>query len=320
MSFIIFLGEGARQVSFFSTLCSALLMGMTIWLTRRGLVDGAGWLLISAMFATLMAPIFLQSDNTLVLIYLTIPVLVSGLILRPWQVWMVALVALLVILGRVSVIPVNEIAREADRGIIINTTIALVILGAVSQLGSYNVLLSFRAVALARDVAENAAAQLAYANSQLERQVQARTIELQQAFDAVQAQSNERQALLDQLAEQQEIIREMSVPVLPVGPRTLVMPLIGALDTRRLHELQLQALAAIEGSDARTLLIDLTGVPVVDTQVAQGLIRTIQAVRLLGAHPVLIGIRPEVAQSIVSLGIDLSNVRTVASLASALAN
>jgi rsbT co-antagonist protein RsbR len=148
--------------------------------------------------------------------------------------------------------------------------------------------------------------------------VQARTAELRAAFMEAEARANEQQALLDKLAAQRAVIREMSVPVLPVSARTLVMPLVGDLDGERMVTIQTEALAAIERSHADTLLIDLTGVALVDTHVAQGLIQTIQAARLLGASPVLIGIRPEVAQAMVSLGIDLSDVRTAASLASAL--
>jgi rsbT co-antagonist protein RsbR len=128
--------------------------------------------------------------------------------------------------------------------------------------------------------------------------------------------------IADQLAQidaQQIVIREMSVPVLPLTAKTLVMPLVGALDTGRLMLLQEQALRAIERSQAHYLLLDVTGVSVVDTQVALGLIGVTQAVRLLGAEAVLVGIRPEVAQSIVGLGIQLDSVTTRASLQSGIA-
>ena len=110
----------------------------------------------------------------------------------------------------------------------------------------------------------------------------------------------------------------MSVPVLPVSDSTLVMPLVGALDTERLQLLQSQALRAIERSPARTLILDITGVPIVDSQVAQGLLAVVQAARLLGAEVLLVGIRPEVAQAIVALGLNLFGLQTHNDLQSAL--
>lgn len=108
------------------------------------------------------------------------------------------------------------------------------------------------------------------------------------------------------------------MPVLPVSRTTLVMPLIGALDGPRLSQVQEQALLAIERLSARRLLLDITGVPVVDRQVAQGLLMVVQAGRLLGASVELIGIRPEAAQSIVALGLDLRGLATFSDLQTAL--
>jgi rsbT co-antagonist protein RsbR len=110
----------------------------------------------------------------------------------------------------------------------------------------------------------------------------------------------------------------MSVPVLSVTSSTLVLPLVGALDTARLRLLQDQALRAIERAPIRTLILDITGVPLVDSQVAQGLLMVVQAARLLGTEVLLVGIRPEVAQAIVGLGMSLPGLRTYNDLQSAL--
>jgi rsbT co-antagonist protein RsbR len=117
--------------------------------------------------------------------------------------------------------------------------------------------------------------------------------------------------IAEQLAtieQQQAIIREMSVPILPLSDSTLVLPLVGALDSDRIRQAQERALHAIQARSARHLLLDITGVPVVDTHVAQGLLRIVQAAQMLGCKVVLVGIRPEVAQAVVGLGIDLSQV------------
>jgi len=103
-----------------------------------------------------------------------------------------------------------------------------------------------------------------------------------------------------------------------VRSSTLVMPLVGALDSARLALMQAQALQAIERSGARQLIFDITGVPIIDTQVALGLMQVIQAARLLGARVSIVGIRPEVAQAIVGLGVEVLDVHTFRDLQSAL--
>jgi rsbT co-antagonist protein RsbR len=98
------------------------------------------------------------------------------------------------------------------------------------------------------------------------------------------------------------------------------MPLVGALDSARMQLFRDQALQAIERRGARTLVLDITGVPVVDSQVAQGLLGVVQAARLLGAKVTLVGIRPEVAEAIVTLGLALPGLRTYSDLQSALSS
>ncbi|MBC8162316.1 MAG: STAS domain-containing protein [Roseiflexaceae bacterium] len=110
------------------------------------------------------------------------------------------------------------------------------------------------------------------------------------------------------------MISQASVPLLPISDHALLIPLIGSLDSARLQLLQQQVLREIERSGAQILILDVTGIPIIDTQVARGLLDVVQATRLLGAEPLLVGIRPEVAQSLVQLGLDLSIVRTLASL------
>ncbi len=121
---------------------------------------------------------------------------------------------------------------------------------------------------------------------------------------------------LETIAAQRELIREMSVPVLPVSDRVLVMPLVGALDSERLAQVQERALQTLEHKHASHLILDVTGVPMVDTRVASGLIQIARAASLLGTQTILVGIRPDVAQAMVGLGIDLSSITTYATLQS----
>ncbi|NTW02756.1 MAG: STAS domain-containing protein [Oscillochloris sp.] len=152
----------------------------------------------------------------------------------------------------------------------------------------------------------------------LEATVRERTADLELALGNLEVRAAEQERLLEENSRQHAEIRELSVPVLPVSTTTLVMPLVGSLDGDRLLALQDRALEAIERSSARRLLLDITGVPLVDSYVAKGIISTLQAARLLGTEVALVGVRPEVAQSIVGLGIDLSGMRTYADLQSAL--
>lgn len=166
------------------------------------------------------------------------------------------------------------------------------------------------------DAFNGMADQLQATLSGLEQRVAERTSELEQA-NAAQEQilRDLRESLLarDLLVA---TVREMSNPVLPVHPGVLVMPLIGVIDSERAHQMTTTLLSAIERHRARLVLLDVTGVSMIDTQVAQVLIRAADASKLLGAQPMLIGIRPELAQTIVGLGLDLSNLETSADLES----
>ena len=131
--------------------------------------------------------------------------------------------------------------------------------------------------------------------------------------EAARAEIAEQLAMID---TQRNVIREMSVPVLPLSQSALVLPLVGALDSERLALVQEQALHSIEQLSARFLILDITGVPIVDTAVAQGLIQIVQSARLLGSEVVLVGVRPEVAQAVVGLGIHLNDFITRSTLQS----
>lgn len=152
----------------------------------------------------------------------------------------------------------------------------------------------------------------------LEQTVDARTAELRTALAEVRARAEVQAALRREAEEQRALVRRMSVPVLPVSAGTLVVPLVGDLEAQRIADLQSRALSAVERTGCRRLVLDITGVPVVDTHVAQGLIQAMLAVRLLGAEAVLVGIRPEVAQALVSLGVNLGDFATFADLQTAL--
>ncbi|MGK5553105.1 STAS domain-containing protein [Actinomadura kijaniata] len=121
------------------------------------------------------------------------------------------------------------------------------------------------------------------------------------------------------IARQRQEILDIATPVLRVWDGVLAVPLIGTLDSARSQVMTESLLEGIVEQRAEVAILDITGVPMVDTVVAQHLMRTATAVRLMGATCVLSGIRPQIAQTIAALGIDLGGIRTRATLADALA-
>jgi rsbT co-antagonist protein RsbR len=114
--------------------------------------------------------------------------------------------------------------------------------------------------------------------------------------------------------QQSEAIRELSTPVLQIRPGLLILPLIGVIDSSRARQLTEQLLRTIRTSRARVAVMDITGVPAIDSKVANHFLQTIQACRLMGAEVILSGISPEIAQAVVAIGVDLGEVRTVSDL------
>lgn len=128
----------------------------------------------------------------------------------------------------------------------------------------------------------------------------------------------ERRQKLELIDQQRRSIEELSTPIIKVWERVLVLPLIGAIDTRRSQRLTESLLTDIAATMTRVAILDITGVPAVDSAVANHLIKTVSAVRLLGAECVITGIRPDVAQTIIHLGVDLSDVETLSNLSEGL--
>lgn len=117
---------------------------------------------------------------------------------------------------------------------------------------------------------------------------------------------------------QQEEMLELSTPVVKLWDGILGLPMIGTLDSARTQVVMESLLQRIVETGSETAIIDITGVPTVDTLVAQHLLKTVTAIRLMGADCIISGVRPQIAQTIVHLGVDLQGVTTKASLADAL--
>jgi rsbT co-antagonist protein RsbR len=116
------------------------------------------------------------------------------------------------------------------------------------------------------------------------------------------------------IRQQQEAIRELSTPVLQVRERLLILPIIGLIDTQRARQLTEQLLRGIRANRAKVVVIDITGVPGVDSKIANHLVQAVAASRLLGATVIVTGVSSEIAQTLVTIGVDLGKMNTVGDL------
>ena len=112
------------------------------------------------------------------------------------------------------------------------------------------------------------------------------------------------------ISQQQQAIRELSTPVLQINEDLLLLPIVGVVDSHRARQMTDQLLKAIHQKRARVVVIDITGVPTVDSMVANHLVQAVEAARLLGAKAVITGVSAEVAQTLVRIGVDLSRIDT----------
>jgi rsbT co-antagonist protein RsbR len=116
------------------------------------------------------------------------------------------------------------------------------------------------------------------------------------------------------IRQQQEAIRELSTPVLQVRERLLILPIIGVIDPQRARQLTEQLLRGIRANRAKVVVIDITGVPAVDATVANHLVQTVDASRLMGATVIVTGLSSEIAQTLVTIGVDLTKMKTIGDL------
>ena len=133
-----------------------------------------------------------------------------------------------------------------------------------------------------------------------------------------QQAEHELQEKLETIQRQQDAINELSTPVIKVWEGLLVLPIIGTLDSQRTQRMMESLLQQIVATGSKIAILDITGVPVVDTMVANHLIKTITAAGLMGAECVLSGISPTIAQTIVHLGIDLTGIKTKSTMMEAM--
>jgi rsbT co-antagonist protein RsbR len=134
-------------------------------------------------------------------------------------------------------------------------------------------------------------------------------------FDIALASDTYLAAKIDTIERHQAAIRELSTPVIRVHDRILLLPLVGGIDSHRANQVMDSVLLKVSETQAKCIIVDIAGVPVVDTKVADSLVKTTAAVRLLGAETILTGITAQVARTIIQLGVDISTMHTLSRLA-----
>ena len=158
------------------------------------------------------------------------------------------------------------------------------------------------------------AAELEASHAGLEDQVAQRTAALQEQADEMRKQAEELSKANDSIEEQTRAIIEMSIPVIKIWDEIVLIPLIGTVDTARANDMIARLLKAIVEHNAEVVLLDVTGVPVIDTSVARNIIQAVSSARILGAEMIVTGFSPEAAQTLAQLGVDFTSMKTRGSL------
>jgi anti-anti-sigma regulatory factor/HAMP domain-containing protein len=249
-------------------------------------IEALGWrVLLVQERAVALAPVTSQVSN---LALVALPLALVA-----------ALVALL--LGTHLARPLSQLARAAQSGnlaalaadpVVQNRTEVGQLAGSLQQ--------------LAQSVLESRTA-IEAANHSLEATVAERTAELHTVVQQQDELLTTQTRLLQQIAD-------MAMPVLPVSPGVVVIPLVGTINDERAANLSARLLQGVQEQRARVALLDITGVPLVDTQVARALMDAVAGARLLGAQTLLVGVRPEIAQTLVGLGVELRGLETTTTL------
>lgn len=289
-----------------------LLWGISIVVARRGYVTTGVYLICMVVILTTLASGL--GGKTLVTMFFLLALLpIVSATLLPRQIWIMLGILFTTLIIAALAIPGDVYQQNSSEfGNLITCTILLVIIGLISYLGARSTAMALWSAQDAQKQAQQASTALEALNTSLEERVTNRTESLQYALAELSTSLEQQQRL-------NKLVQDFVVPIIPVLNGVLIVPLIGMLDMLNTVSLNERVLQAIETLKAHTVFLDLTGAALVDTHSAELIIKVALAAKLLGAEMILIGIRPELAQSLVSLGIDLSQFRTAASLHSGLA-
>ncbi len=292
VSLVLFGAVVPNLLAFVIVIILCLIFTSALFLARQGYLAIGATLLFGILLLIPAIPLFTGGRELSQPVYFLLAPVLASVILRPKEIWLAAVSSVILMIFVINMLPVNPLSTAEGQSQIIHILIMLVFSTVAGTISAHNTYDALRVAGRARSDAERTAAALDRTNRDLEQRVVERTAVLETTLQKAEEREARLERTLAENEQQRTTIREMSVPVIPVTRQTLVMPLIGALDTSRLRMLQEQALRAIEHTSAHTLIIDITGVPVVDSQVAQGVLAVVQATRLLGARRCLWAFAP----------------------------
>ncbi|NWF82124.1 MAG: STAS domain-containing protein [Chloroflexi bacterium] len=293
---------------------AAIAFAGVVLLGRFGQVNLGAYILIGTTLLVISGSLPTSNNQPNGLFFMILPVLCAGVLLPPVHVWGVLALAIVGSGIGFGLLPPEARDSMLWRQSMLSAPLLLSVVALITFLSARTTRHALGAAEVARAEAEAASAALATSNSSLEARVEERTAALRQAADQQRAVATQLQASLEAQQELNRVIAELAVPIIPISVGTLVVPVVGNIDSKRAALLLSTLLERVEERGARTVVLDITGVAVVDTQVAAALLRVASAARLMGAETLLVGIRPEVAQALVHLGVDLTTLRTAATL------
>ncbi|TEU14623.1 MAG: STAS domain-containing protein [Anaerolineales bacterium] len=294
------------------TLLGTALAGLARWLVGRGQTIVGTWVFIlGAVVAFGPAPFLVDDALPIVAICYVVAVLIIGLIVGPTAGFYAGFIssvlfALPVLLLHFQVLPFNS--HVVPEGLSVVATIGFNTM--VLILSAFLVREATGAIKRALMETRRYAQEMDSYRRQLEQRIERRTGELNEALANVQVHSDDLNRALEELQASQRIIRELSSPVVPVLQGIIVMSLVGSIDSQRAVAITAEMLDGLERYNAHIVILDITGVPVVDTQVTKILLESARAAQLMGSQTVLTGIRPEIAQTMVELGIETTDLVT----------
>lgn len=301
---------GEAFVSLLLITCMAVYIGTAV-MARYGMVQTAGYILAGFTELGILAQLLLSPSPTTIA-FLIIPLLITSMVLPSTRVWMIYGVSMAGI-GAALLRNENYPISDYFSPILLYSMVAL-----LAYLSAQSVGKALQIAYLARKEAEAASKALQQANAGLEVRVGERTASLHEALEAQRMLTDDLQQSLAAQQTMNELINQLAAPIIPVRSDTLVVPLIGHITHQRAQVLLETILHEVERNRTRTVILDLTGVAIVDTMVAQIVTQVATANVLMGARTTLVGVRPEVAQTLVSLGSDLGQFQAAATLQEAL--
>lgn len=295
------------------TFASALICAIPTLLARAGHISMAGTMLtLYSIIGSAFSLITLQT--VIAPFYLILSLLAAVLFMRPGAVWAILVADICVLVGILS-FPLQSYLNDPIRaGAVLYTSILLVIVGLLSYLSARAIYQQIYHAEQSIRKATHDRHALELANQNLEQHVADRIQKLNEALAHQQQQDQIIRESADVQQQLHEEILALPVPVLPIAPGILVAPLIGIIDQARADRIVPTLLAEMRQRRTKILLVDLTGMVMNNTNIAQILINIADTTRLLGAQTVLVGLSPQVAQTLVAFNIDFTVLMSASTL------